>query len=172
MPPPGASGSRPIGTPGPAAAGSGAVGPRRPTDGRRPEPGSPARGTRTVPPPLAPRNARRRLVLKRVDPWSVFTTTLLYATFIAVVIVVAVYVLFVLLDNLGVLDSIDDLGRTLNLLEPDQVLVPQGQVLTLSIVLALVNVVLLTVLATLAAFLYNLCASFTGGVELTLSERD
>ena len=31
---------------------------------------------------------------------------------------------------------------------------------------------LLTVLATLSAFLYNLCASLTGGVEVVLAERD
>jgi hypothetical protein len=39
-------------------------------------------------------------------------------------------------------------------------------------VLAALNVVLLTLLATLGALLYNLCASFTGGLELTLGERD
>ncbi len=44
---------------------------------------------------------------------------------------------------------------------------PEVQVL-----LAAVNVVLLTLLATLSALLYNLCASFTGGIELTLGERD
>ncbi len=38
--------------------------------------------------------------------------------------------------------------------------------------LAAVNVVFLTLLATLSALLYNLCASFTGGLELTLGERD
>ncbi len=39
-------------------------------------------------------------------------------------------------------------------------------------VLAALNVVLLTLLATLGSLLYNLCASFTGGIELTLGERD
>ena len=38
--------------------------------------------------------------------------------------------------------------------------------------LGAVNVVLLTLLATLGALLYNLCSSFTGGIELTLGERD
>ncbi len=33
-------------------------------------------------------------------------------------------------------------------------------------------VTLLTLLATLGSLLYNLCASFTGGVEVTLGERD
>ena len=34
------------------------------------------------------------------------------------------------------------------------------------------DIVLLTVLATLGAFLYNLCAALTGGIEVTLTERD
>ena len=37
-------------------------------------------------------------------------------------------------------------------------------------VIAVVDVIMLTALATLAAVLYNLCASFTGGLEVTLAE--
>jgi hypothetical protein len=35
-----------------------------------------------------------------------------------------------------------------------------------------VNVVLFTALATLGAFIYNVCADLVGGIELTLAERD
>jgi hypothetical protein len=38
--------------------------------------------------------------------------------------------------------------------------------------IGLVNVVLFTALATLGAFIYNVCADLVGGIELTLAERD
>ena len=34
------------------------------------------------------------------------------------------------------------------------------------------NVVLITALGTLAAFLYNVCSDLVGGIEVTLSDRD
>jgi hypothetical protein len=39
-------------------------------------------------------------------------------------------------------------------------------------VVAAIDVVLLTALATLGAFLYNLCAALTGGIEVTLGDRE
>ena len=36
----------------------------------------------------------------------------------------------------------------------------------------LANVILLTALATVGAFIYNLCADLVGGVEVTLADRD
>ena len=56
--------------------------------------------------------------------------------------------------------------------EPDATLLGRDRVLLVAAVLAMVDVVLLTVLATLFAFLYNLCASFTGGFEVTLAEKE
>ena len=35
-----------------------------------------------------------------------------------------------------------------------------------------INIVLFTALATVAAFIYNAAAAMSGGVELTLGERD
>ena len=41
-----------------------------------------------------------------------------------------------------------------------------------SALLGLVNVVLFTALATLSAFIYNVCSDLVGGIELTLAEKD
>lgn len=122
--------------------------------------------------PARPARRRARLTVSRVDPWSVFVLALLVSVFLGVVLVVAVSVLYALLNALGILSSVDGLAQELDLVEPGQALLGLGRVLTVTGVLAALDAVLLTVLATLSAFLYNLCASLTGGIEVTLAERE
>lgn len=126
--------------------------------------------------PPAPARAatkrRARLAVSRVDPWSVFVLSLLVSLFLGVVLIVAVFVLYSVLDSLGVLSSVTTFAQDLQIIGADQSLVSLGRVLGVAAVLAAVDVVLLTALATLAAFLYNLCASITGGFEVVLAERD
>jgi hypothetical protein len=45
-----------------------------------------------------------------------------------------------------------------------------GRVVSLSIVLGVIDIILMTALATLAAFLYNICSALVGGVQLTLTD--
>jgi hypothetical protein len=164
--PPGGS-QRPVsaaaGTSGGSSAGS--AGPRRP-----------------VPRPSAPRadegsarttaKARRaRLALKRIDPWSVFVFSLIAALLLGIALVAAVAALYAVLDGLGVQSSVNQLFAEV-VGEGSGPLITGRRVVGGAAVLAALNVVLLTLLATLGALLYNLCASFTGGLELTLGERD
>ncbi len=114
---------------------------------------------------------RARLALKRIDPWSVFVFSLIAALLLGIALVAAVAALYAVLDSLGVQSSVNELF--------DEVtgggsgpLITARRVIGGAAVLAALNVVLLTLLATLGSLLYNLCASFTGGVELTLGERD
>jgi hypothetical protein len=111
------------------------------------------------------------LALKRIDPWSVFVFTLIAALFLGVALVAAVAALYYVLDRLGVQSSVNELFDevTAGTGEP---LITAYRVVGGAAVLAAVNVVLLTLLATLSALLYNLCASFTGGVDVTLGERE
>lgn len=136
---------------------------------------------RTPPPRVGPRSdarvarsgrRRARLGLTRVDPWSVLLISFVLALFVGIVLLVAVTVLYAMLDGLGVLSSVDALAQELDLVAEGQPLFGLSRVLGVTAVIAAVDVVLLTVLATLGAVLYNLCASLTGGVEVTLSERD
>lgn len=118
----------------------------------------------------AGRARRVRLALKRVDPWSVFLFSLLASVFAGLAVVVAVAALYAVLGSLGVVASLNELvGEVTGEGSP---LITPTRFLGGAAVLAAVNVVLLTLLATLSALLYNVCASFTGGIELTLGERD
>ena len=50
--------------------------------------------------------------------------------------------------------------------------VGMSRVLGFTLLVSVLDVVLMTALATLGAFIYNLSAGFVGGVELTLAEDE
>jgi hypothetical protein len=95
--------------------------------------------------------------------------TLMLSLFLAVVTIVASLVLYGVLSALGVPDSIND-GSSEFLGGGD--LLTKGRFVGFGALIAAANVVLLTAFATLGAMLYNVCATFTGGVEVTLAERE
>lgn len=137
--------------------------------GRRP-------GERTAPPrPALQQSARpvrgrkAKLALRRLDPWSVFVTSLLLSLFLAMATIMAAIVLYSVLDGLGVVDSIN---TSITDVQGGSEVLTKGRFLGGAALLAAANVVLLTALATLGSLLYNVCATFTGGLEVTLSERD
>jgi hypothetical protein len=119
----------------------------------------------------AARARKARLSLKRIDPWSVFVFSLIASLLLGIALVAAVAALYAVLDSLGVQSSVNELFAEVTG-GSGSPLITARRVVGGAAVLAAVNVVLLTLLATLGALLYNLCASFTGGVELTLGERD
>lgn len=160
-----------------APSGSAVLGPAgrgRPDAGGTTGRTSPPRPPRQDPRAASQRPARRRakLALTRVDPWSVFLLSLILSICLGIVLVVAVVVLYALVNSLGALDAVNDFAREIEILDEGQSLVSGGQVFGVAALLAAVDVVLLTVLATLGAFLYNVCASLTGGVEVVLGERE
>jgi Transmembrane domain of unknown function (DUF3566) len=131
-------------------------------------------------PPPAPSQVSKvrkaRLVLGRVDPWSVMKLSFLLAIGMAVVTLVAVTILWSVLDSMGVFDSVgqtvesvtrsSDNAQGVNILD----YISYSKVFSLTALLAGINVILMTALGTLAAFLYNLAASLVGGLHVTLSE--
>ena len=141
---------------------------------RRP-PGSPPRGTAVITP--APGTARRptrraRLVLKRIDPWSILRLTFVYSLALYLIILVAVSALYALLAAMGVFHSLDTFFHDVGSTSSASSYFGFGRVFLVALVIGAVNVVLLTALVTLGAFLYNLCVDLVGGVELTLTEAE
>lgn len=144
---------------------------RRPPPTR---PAAPARNNRASDAGRTPGRSRRaKLALQRIDPWSVFLYTLVSSIFLGIALIVAVAVLYAVLGRLGVLDTVNELFLELTSGDASSTpLFTAGRFVGGAVVLAAVNVVLLTVFATLGSLLYNLVASFTGGIELTLGERE
>jgi Transmembrane domain of unknown function (DUF3566) len=162
-------GARPTGPGQPATTGLGArgVGAARVTEAVRA-----ARATVSA----AARGPRRaRLTVKRLDPWSVLKLSAVVSLVLFVVLMVATAVLYLALDAMGVFNSINDsLSEMVNAggTSGDTFRVTAKGVLGTAALIGFVNMVLFTALATLAAFIYNVCADLVGGIELTLSERD
>ncbi len=102
--------------------------------------------------------------MKRINLASVFMTSLALSALLGIVLVVAVVVLYQVLDSMGAIGSVNQALTEINIGQ----LPNSGRVLTYAFVLAAVDVVLLTVLSTLLAGVYNLVSSFTGGIEVTL----
>lgn len=135
------------------------------------KPGSASPGTTVG--KKSPRRARLRLT--RIDPWSVMKTSFLLAVAFGIVTVVSVFIVWSVLGAAGVWDSInataqdilgDEAAGTFDVTS----YIGTSRVMGFTMLIAVVDVVLLTAIATLGAFLYNMAAALLGGVELTLSE--
>ncbi len=130
------------------------------------------------PAPARPRGTRKaRLRVTHLDPWSVMKTSFLLSIAYGIVTVVAVGVVWSVLGAAGVWDSInltvsDVIGGKSGSNFQVQDYVGASRVLGFTMIVAVVDVVLFTALATLAAFMYNLAAALLGGVEVTLAEDE
>ncbi|MFJ5675454.1 DUF3566 domain-containing protein [Streptomyces sp. NPDC093097] len=125
----------------------------------------------------APRTRKARLRVARTDPWSVMKVSFLLSVALGVCTVVAVAVLWMVMDAMGVFSTV---GKTISEATGSaegggfdlQSFLSLPRVLLFTSVIALIDVVLATALATLGSFIYNLSAGFVGGVELTLAEDE
>jgi hypothetical protein len=126
--------------------------------------------------PVRGRGPRRaRLRLTRIDPWSVMKTAFLLSIAFGVVTVVSVAMVWQVLGAAGVWDSINSTIQE-SIGGPDTAnldvenYVGTSRVLGFTMLVAAVDVILLTAIATLGAFLYNMAAALLGGIEVTLAE--
>jgi Transmembrane domain of unknown function (DUF3566) len=123
------------------------------------------------------RTRRARLRLTHLDPWSVMKTAFLLSVAIGVVTVVAVAVVWGILGVAGVWDSInktvvDVIGGNSSDTFDIRDYLGTSRVMGFTMIVAVIDVVLITAIATLGAFLYNLSAALLGGLEVTLTEDD
>jgi Transmembrane domain of unknown function (DUF3566) len=137
---------------------------RRTSQGQPPRPGATRRVT----------TRRVKLAIARVDPWSVMKMSFLLAVAAGIAGVVLTAVLWLILSGMGVFSDID---RVVGEIQPSTTTaftlmnyIGFGRVVSLSIVLGVIDIILMTALATLAAFLYNICSALVGGIQLTLTD--
>ena len=87
---------------------------------------------------------------------------------------VAVGVIYGVLDGIGVWDRLNGTYADLSgeTQEGTAPLISAGSVLGFAALVGAVNSLLFAVAVTIAAFVYNVSADLVGGIEVTLSERD
>lgn len=139
--------------------------------GMKPAPRSSTKGL--VRPAPRAKVRRARLVVSRVDTWSVLKLAFLLSVALGIVIVVAAVLLWILMDITGLFSGINELAAMLA--GPGgstevQDIVSLGQVAIFATILSVLNVILLTLLSVIAAMLYNLAAGLIGGIGVTLTD--
>lgn len=124
----------------------------------------------------APRSKirRARLVVAKVDTFSVAKLVFLLSVAVGIVTVVASVILWLVMQATGAFQSLNDilalLGTTGNAVDVSQYL-SLGQVALYTTIISVINVVLFTLLGTLAAMLYNVAAKLVGGIGVTLTDE-
>lgn len=152
-----------VGEAGPTVRADGSTDPAAPTGG----------GRATAPVQPAPR--RVTLSLSRVDPWSAMKLSFLLSVAVGIAGVIMTAALWMVLSSMGVFA---DLNRTvegvLNSSNGAKIdlmnYIGLGRVVSLTIVIAVIDVILVTAISTLGAFLYNICSSLVGGLQVTLTD--
>ena len=123
----------------------------------RAAPGGPRRGGRSIAP---------------VDPWSVMKLSFLLSIAVGIGIVVAAAAMWLVLDSMHVFADVEELLVTLDSENFLRLMdyVQFDRVISMAAIIAVVDILLLTALSTIGAFLYNIVAALVGGVHLTLTD--
>ena len=117
---------------------------------------------------------RASMQLRRLDPWSVLKVSVVLSVALFFVWMIAVAFLYLVLGGMGVWTKLNsNVGDLLTSASGSGgELVSSGTIFGGAALIGLVNIVLLTAMATCGAFIYNLTTDLVGGIEVTLADRD
>ncbi|MGE2714348.1 DUF3566 domain-containing protein [Mycolicibacterium litorale] len=118
---------------------------------------------------------RASMQIRRVDPWSALKVSLVLSVALFFVWMIAVAFLYLVLGGMGVWSKLNsNVGDLLTSASGASggELVSSGTIFGGAALIGLVNIVILTAMATAGAFIYNLTTDLVGGVEVTLADRD
>ena len=118
---------------------------------------------------------RASMQIRRVDPWTVLKVSLVLSVVLFFVWMIAVAFLYLVLGGMGVWSKLNsNVGDLLTSASGSTggELVSSGTIFGGAALIGLVNIVVLSAMATIGAFIYNLTTDLVGGVEVTLADRD
>ena len=128
-----------------------------------------ARAVRGRAKPSRARSRQARVVLRKVDPWSVLKISFVFYLCMMVVILGALMILYGILGAMGVLDTTTEFLVDLGF--GDDFEIHGNWLFSRGLAIGLALVVLWTLINVFIVFLYNLLSDVVGGIEVTLSER-
>lgn len=152
---------------------------RSPADPARPDPAAtsspvtaPTSRIQVANRPRGP--VRASMQIRRIDPWSALKVSALLSGALFFIWMIAVAFLYLVLGAMGVWaklnSNVGDLLTSGSGGGGD--LVSAGSIFGGAALVGLVNIVLLTAMATIGTFIYNLSTDIVGGIEVTLADRD
>lgn len=114
-----------------------------------------------------------KLTLMRIEPWSVMKFSFLIAVALGVASLIAAALLWSIVDSIGLWDQITAIGTSLNNDQPMPFMeyFEFSKMMSYVVVVSVVNVIVITAMGTLLAFLYNIVAALLGGIRFTFTDR-
>ncbi|OTA26813.1 hypothetical protein B9G54_03245 [Alloscardovia macacae] len=120
-----------------------------------------------------PRARRMKLSLTQIDPWSVTKVSFMLLLAGALIQLVAVIFLFYVLQAVGIFDSLTSIVSSAGLNSSGfdlSAFISLNRVVSIFTIIGVFEIVVGTVLAAIAAFLYNIVSSLVGGIHVTLGD--
>lgn len=124
-----------------------------------------------TPIPGAPRKVR--VLLSRIDPWSALKIGFLIAIAIGIMTVVAVHILWMTLNQMETFVTIQEWVSKLFTQEQEVNILQffsYSKIMSATLLVSVVNVVLISGLSVITAFVYNMISRVVGGVYVTLTD--
>ncbi|MGC4960800.1 DUF3566 domain-containing protein [Gordonia sp. DT101] len=139
------------------------------------QPAAQQTAARSAPTSIGGRPLRAPVQIRRIDPWATFKIAAVLSVAGFLIWMISVAVLYLILDGMGVWDQVNSSFGTLVTADGSSSegdIIGAGSVFGWAVLLGAINAILLTALATIGAYIYNLCADMIGGAEVTLADLD
>jgi hypothetical protein len=112
---------------------------------------------------------RARLVIRKIDPWSVLKFSLLFYFCLLLIMLLGSAIIFAILKAFGVISNLEKLIRDLS---DAAFTISGGAIFRWLFLFGLLGAVIGSAVTVFFAFLYNLIADVVGGIEVSVSERE
>jgi len=112
---------------------------------------------------------RARLVIRKIDPWSVLKFSLLFYFCLLLIMLLGSAIIFAILKAFGVISNIEKLIRDLS---EATFTISGGAIFRWLFLFGLLGAVVASAITVFIAFLYNLIADVVGGIEISVAERE
>jgi len=112
---------------------------------------------------------RARLVIRKIDPWSVLKFSLLFYFCLLLIMLLGSAIIFAILKAFGVIENIEKLIRDLS---EATFTISGGAIFRWLFLFGLLGAVVSSAVTVFLAFLYNLIADVVGGIEVSVAERE
>lgn len=119
---------------------------------------------------------RAAIQIRRIDPWATFKITAVLAVIGFIIWMIAIAVLYLVLDGMGVWEQVNTSFATVATADGSSAqsddIFSATTVFGAAALLGAINAILITALATIGSYIYNICADLIGGAEVTLADLD